>query len=252
MISFREPEMKRLTNRIKEKYSQLDNRGMKAGWSPYVPLLVVLAYLATFNIVSGMIEVNETLRLLVSPQIFFFLATLIATLTLRIKPQSLGFSARGLKKNVYTGIMLSLIPFALVVIFIILPVMAWEMVKYQEIKILGDFAGGRLITDRLYLIQLLLLAPVFEELFFRGFLIPPLKRSLPLWAVIIVSSLVFMLAHGYVKPGAFLLGMFTSVIFLWTGSVIPGMIFHFSCNLWGPILIYLLPKVHRTIYFLFM
>ena len=38
-------------------------------------------------------------------------------------------------------------------------------------------------------------APVFEELIFRGFLLPSLTRYLPVWGAIVASSLVFAFAH---------------------------------------------------------
>ncbi|AFZ28010.1 putative metal-dependent membrane protease [Cylindrospermum stagnale PCC 7417] len=38
-------------------------------------------------------------------------------------------------------------------------------------------------------------APLFEELLFRGFLLPSLTRYLPVWGAILVSSLLFAAAH---------------------------------------------------------
>jgi membrane protease YdiL (CAAX protease family) len=38
-------------------------------------------------------------------------------------------------------------------------------------------------------------APVFEEIIFRGFLLPSLTRYLPVWGAIVLSSLIFAIAH---------------------------------------------------------
>ncbi|MDY6785428.1 MAG: CPBP family glutamic-type intramembrane protease [Cyanobacteriota bacterium] len=38
-------------------------------------------------------------------------------------------------------------------------------------------------------------APVFEEIIFRGFLLPSLTRYLPVWGAIVVSAFVFAVAH---------------------------------------------------------
>jgi len=38
-------------------------------------------------------------------------------------------------------------------------------------------------------------APLFEEIMFRGFLLPSLTRYLPVWGAIVASSLVFAIAH---------------------------------------------------------
>ena len=38
-------------------------------------------------------------------------------------------------------------------------------------------------------------APVFEEILFRGFLLPSLTRYMPIWGAIGLSSLIFSAAH---------------------------------------------------------
>ncbi|UBF25743.1 CPBP family intramembrane metalloprotease [Kovacikia minuta CCNUW1] len=40
-----------------------------------------------------------------------------------------------------------------------------------------------------------LAAPLFEETLFRGFLLPSLTRYLPIWGAIILSALIFAIAH---------------------------------------------------------
>ncbi len=56
-----------------------------------------------------------------------------------------------------------------------------------------------LITDRASLIAILifvvLIAPIFEELVFRGFLFPLLARSLGSWMGIVVTAIPFALLH---------------------------------------------------------
>jgi membrane protease YdiL (CAAX protease family) len=57
-----------------------------------------------------------------------------------------------------------------------------------------------LVTDRLSRIVVMLfvsiLGPVFEELVFRGFLLPLLARSLGPWAAIFLTAAPFALLHG--------------------------------------------------------
>jgi len=57
-----------------------------------------------------------------------------------------------------------------------------------------------LITDRLSLILLMifgvLIGPVFEELVFRGFLLPVLADSLGDWGGIVLAAALFALLHG--------------------------------------------------------
>ena len=57
-----------------------------------------------------------------------------------------------------------------------------------------------LMTDRMSLIAVVvfgsLLAPIFEELVFRGFIFPLLARSLGAWPGIFLTALAFALLHG--------------------------------------------------------
>jgi membrane protease YdiL (CAAX protease family) len=47
----------------------------------------------------------------------------------------------------------------------------------------------------MFLFTAAIAAPVFEEILFRGFLLPSLTRYMPIWGAIGLSSLIFSLAH---------------------------------------------------------
>ncbi|KAJ0570067.1 putative Type II CAAX prenyl endopeptidase Rce1 [Helianthus annuus] len=47
----------------------------------------------------------------------------------------------------------------------------------------------------LYAIVVSVCAPIWEEIVFRGFLLPSLTRYMPVWCSILVSSIAFALAH---------------------------------------------------------
>ncbi|MBO9998254.1 MAG: CPBP family intramembrane metalloprotease [Cyanobacteria bacterium SID2] len=76
------------------------------------------------------------------------------------------------------------------------------------------------------------LAPVFEELIFRGFLLPSLTRYVPVWGSIVLSSLVFALAHlsvSEVLPLA-TLGVVLGVIYTRSRNLLAAMLMH---GLWN-------------------
>jgi membrane protease YdiL (CAAX protease family) len=83
------------------------------------------------------------------------------------------------------------------------------------------------------LLVAVVVAPVCEEIFFRGFLLPGLARGMPVWAAVVVSALVFGVAHA--DPGSFLplvaIGLVLGALRVWTGSVWPGMLLHALNNL---------------------
>ena len=242
----------RLFESIKNVCLRIDRSEFPHGWSLYLPAGIIVAYFLFFGTLPKSIRFHDTAsRILLSPQSFFAFSLLLSIVIFRVKIADLGLSKNNLATNLMTGLKASIIPFSLVLIAIVIPVWVYEIITSGRIGIFDNFAKGPRNGDIAYLLQLLVLAPIFEEIFFRGLFIPPLKKYLPAWAVILISSLIFMSAHGYLKFGAFLLGLFTSVLFMWSRSVVPGIIFHFTCNLWGPLLVYLFPNIYKTIYFLF-
>jgi sodium transport system permease protein len=77
-----------------------------------------------------------------------------------------------------------------------------------------------------------LLPAVLEELAFRGFILSGLRRRLPLWSAILLSSFLFALYHMNVFQvlPAFILGIVLGLLAAWSGSVLPGMLFHLLYN----------------------
>ena len=76
------------------------------------------------------------------------------------------------------------------------------------------------------------LAPVVEELLFRGFLQNALTRHMPFWAAIILSSFGFALVHGqpYAIPGLMSLSLAFGYIYHRTGSLRTNIILHMANN----------------------
>ena len=66
-------------------------------------------------------------------------------------------------------------------------------------------------------------AGIVEEIVYRGFVIWYLSQAMPLWAAVVVSSLLFGAAHSYQGPsGALrcgLLGLALAVFYVGTGSI---------------------------------
>lgn len=82
------------------------------------------------------------------------------------------------------------------------------------------------------LLLLALIAPILEEIFFRDLLLRSLFHRIPklFWAVLI-SSLIFMVAHLTLYPGALFLGIINSVLVLTSRSLWPAILFHSLSNL---------------------
>ncbi len=79
----------------------------------------------------------------------------------------------------------------------------------------------------------LVLAPPAEEIFFRGFLYPPIARLLPPVRAVAANAAIFTIAHvatygfepAYLLPVG-LLGLGVAALRAWSGSVWPGIVAH--------------------------
>jgi membrane protease YdiL (CAAX protease family) len=75
-------------------------------------------------------------------------------------------------------------------------------------------------------------APLFEEFLFRGFLLPSLTRYMPVWGAIVLSSLVFAIAHlslSEVLPLT-VLGMILGLVYTRSRNLLAPMLLHSAWN----------------------
>jgi membrane protease YdiL (CAAX protease family) len=84
----------------------------------------------------------------------------------------------------------------------------------------------------------ILIAPLIEELFFRGFLFPVLVRRSGVFTAVLLTSLAFMLIHASQLGGAWapllillFVGTVLTVARAWSGSVAASYLIHVGYNL---------------------
>jgi membrane protease YdiL (CAAX protease family) len=84
----------------------------------------------------------------------------------------------------------------------------------------------------LVLLMLVVVAPVAEEVIFRGYLFGTLRRTIPAWAAILVTSAVFGLVHWQwnVSIDVFVLSLVSCFLRLRTGSLWPSILLHMMKN----------------------
>ncbi|XP_075508539.1 uncharacterized protein LOC142545312 [Primulina tabacum] len=88
------------------------------------------------------------------------------------------------------------------------------------------------IAMALYALVLVVCAPLWEEIVFRGFLLPSLTKYMPVWCSVLVSSAAFALAHFNVQrmlPLIFL-GVVMGVTYTRSRNLLPSMLLH---SLWN-------------------
>lgn len=89
-----------------------------------------------------------------------------------------------------------------------------------------------LISFAIIAFSAVVIAPLFEEIFFRGFMYQAFRKTMRLWPAVILTSLVFGLAHidpAIIIPIA-LVGMILLGIYRWTGNLWSSIITHAGYN----------------------
>jgi membrane protease YdiL (CAAX protease family) len=97
----------------------------------------------------------------------------------------------------------------------------------------SDLAWGPPAAVAVTLIATVLLAPIFEEVIFRGLLYGSLRARLGVWPAVVLSAAVFALAHGYGATGfvsVFLSGALWAWTYERTRSLVPVIIAHMANN----------------------
>lgn len=108
--------------------------------------------------------------------------------------------------------------------------------------------GLNLDTDVWMIIAVILLAPIGEELLFRGLTLRFAKKSFrSFWAANILQALMFAIAHLNWVQGiyAFVIGLFLGALVHKTKSLVPSMIVHFVVNFSSTVWV---PSVFGAIY----
>ncbi|HEU5349696.1 MAG TPA: CPBP family intramembrane glutamic endopeptidase [Ktedonobacterales bacterium] len=104
-----------------------------------------------------------------------------------------------------------------------------QQAKYAPITTLALIGGAVLI------------APICEELFFRGFLFAGLLHRVNLWPAVLLSAFLFALAHGDIGSFVvlFVIGVVLAFVRWRVGSIWPGMIIHAANNATAAVVIIL-------------
>lgn len=85
------------------------------------------------------------------------------------------------------------------------------------------------------IVNALVLAPIFEELLFRGLVFKELEKHTNIFASVITQGVIFGICHLNIVQGIYtcLLGMVMAVIYYWTNSIFSSVIMHIGFNMLG-------------------
>ena len=101
----------------------------------------------------------------------------------------------------------------------------------------------------LALLSLVVVAPVAEEMIFRGFLYGKLRKLMPVWVAMLITSALFGLIHGQWNVGidVFALSMVLCNLREITGSIWAGILLHMIKNGIAYYILFINPLLSHTI-----
>ncbi len=109
----------------------------------------------------------------------------------------------------------------------------WLQEQMPELPNFVEQEFDMILKDRWGYLAIGLLAPLAEEIVFRGAALRSLLSSrLSPFAAILISALLFAVAHlnPAQMPHAFLVGLLLGWMYWRTGSILPGMFYHWANN----------------------
>ncbi|HLY65447.1 MAG TPA: CPBP family intramembrane glutamic endopeptidase [Chloroflexota bacterium] len=115
-------------------------------------------------------------------------------------------------------------------------------IRQNQYERFQGIEGAPLALFALALLAGCVLAPLVEELFFRGYVFQTFWQRRGPWWSYLFSALLFAAAHANLPAAApiFVMGLMLAYLFRRTGSIVPGMIAHglnnaisFSLLYWG-------------------
>ena len=117
-------------------------------------------------------------------------------------------------------------------LFLISFITQYVMPEYKQQEIVLNFKSI-FLEDKRILIHVLLIAPIVEEVIFRGYMYRILKSRIPIIFAMIISSTLFSLIHYNVLSYIllFVLSIFLTYIYERNGSIICPIIIHSLFNL---------------------
>lgn len=164
----------------------------------------------------------------------------VIVIILRARRQSartigLGAPERGL--DILIGIGAMLAAYALIYLWVGLSLFLWPDWLQGMGKNAERLADLLPALNPLAYVELALVVGVYEEVLFRGFIMPRLRRVMGSWmAAVVVSTLLFVVLHvGDQERAALIPVAILSLLFsattIWRRSLVPGIVGHFLFDL---------------------
>ncbi len=137
------------------------------------------------------------------------------------------------------------------VIYVLNILLGYILVFHNSISVLisnmetnvwvDEYFQNALLDPIFAFISIALVAPIFEEIIFRGVILEQLNKRCGFTKSIIISSLLFGIYHGNIHQGinGFFIGLVLGIIYLRSGTLILSIFLHFINNAFFIVLEYM-------------
>lgn len=166
-----------------------------------------------------------------------YVALWLAVWLMVVERRRVPWSAIGFRR-VGPGLLLAMVPagFVLLIlnILLILPVTFFlglgdpDAANSQD-QVFDPNGGMTGFEALLLAIPLVVLAPIVEEILFRGLLYRYLRGRLGVVLAVLLSALIFAVLHAVIPP-LFLMGILLAILAQRSGSLLPGIVLHATNN----------------------
>ena len=218
-----------------------EDTGPSLPWSlmdTWIGLGLLVMILAAFVVVASVfrpLRVNQAFILVFTELIFIF--PVLIVLTVRHANYKLLGYRRFKPGFIGIGFVLVAASYMITILNNAIFVKLGISIQADEIKRLLD----KLSSPYPFIFTAVILAPIVEETFFRGFLFGGFRQRYGDPKAALLSSAIFAAAHfqwAALIP-TFMLGYIFAYLYRKSNSILPGMLMHFAVNAFGIMIIFL-------------
>ncbi|NKF08317.1 CPBP family intramembrane metalloprotease [Clostridium gasigenes] len=197
-------------------------------------ILGIIPNLIETSIYGEVINRFTWFRALVNDLVIQFIGVIIIIKMMKAKDDNSRYNsiAIGITKKDYiycAGLIVSFIMIKYGILNEILEILE-SSVPSESLKELNELINNS--SWILLFVEIVIIAPVFEEIIFRGIILNGMLKKYSPKKAIIVSSLIFGLIHGNLPQGlnAFVLGLVIATVYYYTRSLYISMFMHAANN----------------------
>jgi membrane protease YdiL (CAAX protease family) len=212
------------------------------GWRDIIRVIVLsiasLAALLVLLVIAMVVQqlmgtANDLLVLTASVEIGFYAIILLAIYWMTVRRYHIPWAALGLRRVPLGWFVLApILTLGMLTLGVALSsaISAFQGQPFVNPQV-NDMSQGQQLTPLhlvIFLLGTAIVAPIVEELFFRGMLYPLMRRHLPAWLAIVANAAIFAGLHfiPMLLPVLFVMGLLLTFVRARTHSIIPSILIH--------------------------